>query len=101
MHLTIGNSLRVLLKDNICQTRREAHNILERALNAALHLVRCNVSESTSHSPGEMVFHRNMLHNFKMEIDVNLINKQRQLRVNKDVIRANAKRYAYDYKVGD
>jgi len=101
MHLTIGNSLRVLLKDNICQTQREAHNLLERALSSALHSVRCNVSESTNYSPGDLVFQRNMFHNVKLEIDMNPINERRQLRVDKDAIRANAKRYSYDYKVGD
>lgn len=101
MHLTIGNSLRVLLKDSICQTQREAHNLLERALSSALHSVRCNVSESTGHSPGDLVFKRNMFHNVSLEIDIDPINERRQLRVDKDAIRANAKRYSYDYKVGE
>ena len=83
MHLTIGNSLRVLLKDNNCQTIREAHNLLERALSSALHSVRCNVSESTGHSPGALVFKRDMFHNVEFEINMDQINQRRQLRVDK------------------
>ena len=101
MHLSIGNSLRVLLKDNVCQTQHEAHRLLERALSSALHSVRCNISESTNHSPGEMVFKRNMFHDVPVDFDMNEINERRQRRVDRDTMRANSKRYAYDYRVGE
>ena len=77
MHLTIGNLLRVLLKDHSCQTQQEARELLKRALNAALHAMQSNVSEATNNSPGSIVFGRDMLHNAKIEVDMERINDLR------------------------
>ena len=100
MHLSMGNSLRVLLKEHSCQTIKEARNLLQRALDTALHAVRSNVSESTGNAPGSIVFGRDMFHNVKLDVNMDEVNLRRQIKVDKDTMRANAKRYSYDYTVG-
>ena len=65
-----------------------------------MHAIRINVSEATGNSPGAIAFHRDMLLNTPINVDIAEINKRRQLKVDRDTARMNTKRYAYDYKVG-
>jgi hypothetical protein len=101
LHLSIGNSLRAQLQDNITpRTLDEAKCMMDLAMAHALYAVRTNVSEATGLAPGAIAFHRDMIANQPLAFDFDAINKQRQLRVDKDIQRINSKRYDYDYKVG-
>ncbi len=101
LHLSMGNSLRAQLQDNITpRTLEEAKSMMDKAMAHALYAVRTNVSEATGFSPGAIAFHRDMISNQPLAFDFDAINNQRQLRVAKDIQRINSKRYDYDYKVG-
>jgi len=101
LHLSMGNSLRAQLQDNITpRTLEEAKSMMDMAMAHALYAVRTNVSEATGFSPGAIAFHRDMISNQPLAFDFDAINNQRQLRVDKDIQRINSKRYDYDYKVG-
>jgi len=101
LHLSMGNSLRAQLQDNITpRTLEEAKSMMDLAMAHALYAVRTNISEATGFSPGALAFHRDMISNHPVAFDFDTINTIRQLRVDKDIQRINSKRYDYDYKVG-
>ena len=100
MHLSIGNSLQAQLTNYEPRTLEEAKNYMDKALATAMHAIRINVSETIGNSPGAIAFHRDMLLNIPLQVDISQLNKRRQLKVDKDTERMNAKRYGYDYKVG-
>lgn len=101
LHLSMGNSLRAQLQDNITpRTLEEAKSMMDLAMAHALYAVRTNISEATGFSPGALAFHRDMISNHPVAFDFDTINTIRQLRVDKDIQRINSKRYDYDYKIG-
>ena len=74
---------------------------MDSALATALHAVRINVLETCGNSPGSIAFHRDMLHNIQVEVDLGQIQRRQQLKVDENLVRANAKRHHHDYKVGE
>ena len=74
---------------------------MDSALATAFHAVRINVSETRGNSPGAIAFHRDMLHNIQVNVDLGRIQQLQQLKVDENLVRANAKRYRHDYKVGE
>ena len=101
LHLTVGNVLRALTREQEPKTLKEAEMYMELALATALHAVRINVSETRGNSPGSIAFHRDMLHNIQVEVDLGQIQRRAQLKVDEALVRANAKRHRHDYKVGE
>ena len=101
LHLTVGNVLRALTREQEPKTLKEAELYMDSALATAFHAVRINVSETRGNSPGAIVFHRDMLHNIPVQVDLGRIQQLKQLRVDEDLMRANAKRHRHDYKVGE
>ena len=75
--------------------------MMDTALATAFHAVRINVSETRGNSPGAIAFHRDMLFNIPLNIDMQTIQQRQQAKVDEDLLRANAKRYRHDYKVGE
>ena len=101
LHLTMGNSLRAQLRDNITpRTLEEAKSMMDLAMAHALYAIRTNVSEATGFAPGSLAFHRDMLLNQPLTFNFSEVNARRQRRVDKDIERINSKRYDYDYKIG-
>ena len=65
-----------------------------------MHTLRTNVSASTGNAPGVLAFHRDMLIDVPVQADLRAIRARRQLRVDADLRRANARRYDFDYQPG-
>ena len=101
LHLTVGNVLRALTREQEPKTLKEAEMYMDSALATAFHAVRINVSETRGNSPGAIVFHRDMLHNIPVQVDLGRIQQLQQLKVDENLMRANAKRHRHDYKVGE
>ena len=74
---------------------------MDSALATAFHAVRNNVSERRGNSPGALAFHRDMLHNMPVQVNLPDIAHRQQIKVNKNLLRVNARRYRHDYCVGE
>mmetsp|Transcript_23628 Transcript_23628/g.33739 ORF Transcript_23628/g.33739 Transcript_23628/m.33739 type:complete len:141 (-) Transcript_23628:24-446(-) len=70
-------------------------------LSDTLSSIRATPSQSTGYAPAALAFGRDMIFNLPVQYDMNEINLRRQRRVDKDAKRLNAKRYSYDYRVGE
>jgi len=101
MHQTVGNVIRTLVHENKPRTLKHAQIIIDQALATASHAVRTNVNQATGYSPGALAFHRDMLLNVPLVVDLMAVRDRRQARVDRDLLRANARRSAFDYKAGD
>ena len=100
MHLTVGNVLRTLLHADPPRTLNDAKMVIDSALATASHAVRTNVSQVTGYSPGALAFHRDMLLDVPLIIDLVQIRNKRQVTVDENLRRINAKRSSYDYQPG-
>ena len=101
MHLTVGNILRTRFNNNVAPNVAEAQQAVKDALAAANHAMRCAVSKSlANNTPGEVVFGRDMLLNIPVIIDLMDIQNKRQLQIDENLRRQNAKRREYDYRIG-
>ena len=74
---------------------------MDSALATAFHAVQINVSKTRGNSPGALAFHRDMLHNVPVTVDLADIQHRQQVKVNKNLLRVNARRYRHDYCVGE
>ena len=101
LHSTTGNILCALRRDKEPKTLQEAEEMMDEALATAFHAVRINVSETRGNSPGALAFHRDMILNIPLKIDFQDVQRRQQAKVDEDLLRANAKRYRHDYKVGE
>ena len=101
MHKSIGDILRVRCNAYPPQMLGNAQAMVDEQLAVALHAVRTNVSWATGYSPGALAFHRDMFLDVPYVADLLKIREKRQLIVDKDLRRENARRFAFDYKVGE
>jgi hypothetical protein len=51
-------------------------------------------------APGSMAFHQDMILNIPLEVDFALLQQQQQVLIDKNLLRANAKRIDFDYQPG-
>ena len=89
----------LILREKPC-TLADARVLVDSALATASHAVRTNVSQTTGYSPGALAFHRDMLLDVPIVADLLAIRERRQLSVDANLRRANAKRSSYDYQPG-
>ena len=102
MHLTVGNILRTRFNNNAAPNIQVAEDAVKDALAACCHAMRCAVSKALiNNTPGEVVFGRDMLLNIPVIVDLLAIQDKRQLMINENLRRANAKRREWDYKFND
>jgi len=101
LHLTMGNSIRAQLSNHNPRTLTEAEDLMGTILSDTLSSIRATPSQSTGYAPAALAFGRDMIFNLPVQYDMNEINLRRQRRVDKDAKRLNAKRYSYDYRVGE
>ena len=101
MHQAVGNSLRVLTTLNPPAGIDTANQLVETALANTLFATRAALHGSLRTSPGALVFHRDMILDIPMVADLHEIQRQRQQLIDERLIRANRKRFDYDYNVGD
>ncbi len=100
MHQTVGSVLRTLIFSHQPRTLGDAKQLVDQALATASHAVRTNVSGVTGYSPGALAFHRDMLLDVPLVADLMAIRNKRQLSVDENLRRVNAKRSSYDYESG-
>ena len=100
MHQTVGNVLCTLIHTEPPRTLGDAKALVDNALATALHAIRSNISQVTGYSPGALAFHRDMLLDVPLIADLMAIWEKRQLSVDANLRRVNAKRSSYDYQQG-
>ena len=83
------------------ETYEDATHIMDRALAAMQHATRCAVHKTLQHSPGEIVFHRDMFVDVPVMTDLIALRERRQLLIDKNLRRHNRKRYDHHYRVND
>ena len=74
---------------------------MEHAIAACIHATRIAVNHTMQHTPGEIVFQRDMLLDIPVIADLVAIRNRRQLLIDENLRRQNEKRIEYHYKVGD
>jgi hypothetical protein len=101
MHQTVGNVLKIIMHGNTVNDQEQATTIIDNALAMAMHVTRSAVSRTLgSNSPGALAFHRHMFLNLPFQADLQALQQQRQLFVDENLRRQNAKQRCYDDQVG-
>ncbi|CAJ1929748.1 unnamed protein product [Cylindrotheca closterium] len=94
MHLTVANILRTRY-NNAAPSFQVAVEAIKRALAA------CAVSTALmNNTPGETVFHCDMLLNIPVIVDLLSMQQKRQYKINENLRRQNAKRKEFDFRIG-
>jgi transposase InsO family protein len=101
MHQSIGNSLRVLSTMNPPAGIQHPHQILDTAIANAMYATRCTYHSALQTTPGGLAFGRDMILNIPLVTDLTLLQERRQQLIDQRLIAANAKRFHYDYRIGD
>ena len=101
MHRTVGTVIRTLVNENKPRTLKHAQVIIDQALSSASHAIRTNIHQGTGYAPGALAFHRDMLLNIPLLVNMLEIRARRQVKVDRDLMRANSRRTAFDYKQGE
>ena len=100
MHLTVGNVLRTLIHFEPPRIFSVAKAMIDSALATTSHALRTNVSQVTGYSPGALAFHRDMLLDIPLIIDLLQIRNNRQISVDENLRRVNTKRSLYVFQPG-
>ena len=101
-HQTIGQVLRTVVKSRNPRSIHEAEAVIEETLATAMHACRCACNSSLNfNSPGAIAFSRDMFLDIPLYADILAIQQNRQLLVDRRLLRENAKRIRHDYAVGD
>ena len=103
MHLVVANILCTGFNNpEAAPNAQAAQEVINDALPSCNHAMRCAVSTALmNNTPGEMVFGRDMLLNIPVLIDLASIQDNRQLKINENLRRQNAKRRDFDYAIND
>jgi transposase InsO family protein len=101
MHQAIGNTLRVLTTMNPPQGIVQAEQLVDTAIADTVYATRCTYHSVLKTTPGGLAFGRDMILNIPLVTDLQQLQKRRQELIDKRLIEANTKRFAYDYAVGD
>jgi transposase InsO family protein len=101
MHQSIGNSLRVLSTMRPPAGIQHPHQVLDTAIANAMYATRCTYHSALQTTPGGLAFGRDMILNIPLVTDLTLLQERRQQLIDQRLIAANAKRFNYDYRIGD
>jgi len=102
MHATMGSMLRVLTNSDDAPTNiKEAEQAVDNALHSCIHALRCAINQAMRTSPGALVFHRDMMIDVPLLVDIDAIRGRKQQLIDNNLIRENKKRIDYNYEVGD
>ena len=74
---------------------------MDTALQTAAHAARAAIHSTLKVAPGALVFGRDMFLNIPIIADLKLIRDRRQLLIDKQLARANRRRFHKDYQPGD
>ena len=89
--MTVGNVLRTLIHCEPPRMLSDANTMIDSALGTTSHVLRTNVSQVTGYSPGTLEFHKDMLLDIPLVIDLLQIRNKPQIRVDENLRRVNAK----------
>ena len=102
MHQTMGNILRTLLHGHPINNAQDANDIVDNALATTMHALRAGVSRTLNYnSPGALAFRRDMFLNIPLEADLHALHQRRQLLIDENLRKTNAKRREHNYNIGD
>ena len=80
--------------------QNHAKILIDSVLTSASHAIRVNISQVTGYSPGALAFHRDMLLDVPLVIDLPRIRDKRYMMVDENLHRINAKRSPHDDQSG-
>ena len=101
LHQTVGNILQTYIHTNPPQNAQEAASLVDRALNIATYAMRSTIHRTLKVTPGALVFHRDMLLNIPLQANLLQLRDRRQALIDDNLLRQNAKRIDYAYRIGD
>jgi transposase InsO family protein len=101
MHQAIGNTLRVLSTLDPPRGVANAKQLIETAIADTVYATRCTYNSALKTTPGGLAFGRDMVLNVPLITDLQQLQKRRQELIDRRLLAANARRYAYDYQQGD
>ena len=101
MHQTIGNSLRAMSNMNPPQDVETVNQMIDTAISNCIYATRAALHSALNASPGSLVFARDMVFDIPLIADWQLIQQRRQQLIDQRVLRANRKKFSYDYQVGE
>ena len=101
MHREIGDVIRSKIHTSPLRTLGDAQALVDEQLAAASHAIQTNVSQVTGYSPGALAFHRDMFLDVPLMADLLAIREHRQLAVDENLRRVNAKCSSYNYRIAD
>jgi len=101
MHQTVGNSLRAMATLKPPDGMAAANQLVDTALANCVFALRATLNSSINATPGSLAFGRDMILDLPLIADWNIIQENRQQLIDKRLIEANRKRFAYDYSIGD
>jgi hypothetical protein len=97
LHQTMGNHIRVQLAK-----KEQAYlDPLAEILSATAWAIRSSVHSVLNYTPGQLVFSRDMLLRFKVDVDLRLARARREKATKENTRRENKSRIEHQYKVGD
>ena len=101
LHQSIGNALRALNYNHPPNNGVEAAERVDTALQTAAYAARTALHTTMKVSPGSIAFHRDMILNILLIVDFELLRQRRQALIDRNLLRANAKRIDHDYQPGE
>ena len=100
MHLVVGNSLRALTTLNPPAGIVDANQLVDTALANAMFAHRSAYNSAIQTTPGGLAFGHDMIMALPLIADLQIIRAHRQQLIDRRLINANQKRFAYDYRIG-
>ena len=91
MHQTVAYVLRTLVHTEPPCTLNDAKGMVNGALATASHAVRANVSTVYRYFPGALAFHRDMVLDVPIVVNLVRLRDKRQLAVDENIRRINSK----------
>jgi len=74
--------------------------VFDTIISTATYAARATVHNSMNISPGSLVFHRDMFLDIPIIADLHLLQQNRQVLIDKQLMLANTKRISFDYQPG-
>ena len=97
IHLTMGDMLRIQEFEATENWQQQVHSIYQ----AIAWAIRSTVQSTTDYSPGQLVFSKDMLMQFQVNIDWEKMRLRRQRAVTANNQRENKNRIKHTYNIGD
>ena len=87
MHQKMLNVLKVYSKTQMINTFNDAEHVMDHAIAASIHATCCAVNHAMQHSPGKIVFQRDMLLVIPVMADLVAIRERRHLLIDENLRR--------------